>query len=97
MAEKKGIFSTELLKQIYLSKSCFLFVDEERVTLSSPVATGIINAYDMNFWDKVKDQDEDVSEVLSKLISYLESKNFPCKLIETQGMFILTFSEKKPN
>ncbi|MEE2742964.1 MAG: hypothetical protein VYD54_03590 [Bdellovibrionota bacterium] len=95
--EKKGIFSTELLKEIYLSKKCFLFVDEERVILSSPVATGIINSYDMNFWDQIKDHDEDASEVLSKLISYLERKNFLCNLIETQGIFIVTFSEKKPD
>ena len=52
---KRNIFSTQLLKEVYLSKTCFLFIDEERVSIASPVATGIINTYDMEFWEQIKD------------------------------------------
>ena len=53
-AAKKSILSTKFLKEVYRSKTCFLFVDKERVALASPVATGIINAYNsiINYMEK---------------------------------------------
>ena len=95
---KKTIFSTQLLKEIYLSKTCFLFIDEERVSMASPVATGIINAYDMNFWDKVKNHDLDLEiEVLSPLIDHLRGLGYKCKLMEVQGVSVLTFFDREDN
>ena len=92
----KSIFTNETLKKIYLSKTCFLFIDEERVSLASPVATGIINAYDINFWDQVKNHEIDIKEIIDPLITHLESIGHKCKLVEVQGFTVLTFYEKKP-
>ena len=91
---KKTIFSTQLLKEIYLSNTCFLFIDEERVTMASPVATGIINAYDMNFWDKVKNHEVDLTEALKHLTEHLITTGHTYDLIEHEGIFVLTFQEK---
>ena len=93
----KSIFTNETLKKIYLSKTSFLFIDEERVSLASPVATGIINAYDINFWDQVKNTEEDIEELLSKLIIHLESVGKSCNLTETEDIFVLSFSDKSPD
>ena len=91
---KKTIFSTQLLKEIYLSNTCFLFIDEERVSMASPVATGIINAYDMNFWDKVKNHEVDLTEALKHLTEHLITTGHTYDLIEHEGIFVLTFQEK---
>ena len=96
-AAKKSILSTKFLKEVYRSKTCFLFVDKERVALASPVATGIINAYNMNFWDQVKKTEEDIEELLSKLIIHLESVGKSCNLTETEDIFVLSFSDKSPD
>jgi len=96
--KSKSIFSNEALKKIYLSKTCFLFIDEERVSMASPVATGIINAYDMNFWDKVKNHDLDLTqEVLDPLIAHLRRLGYKCKLMEVQGVSVLTFFDREDN
>ena len=91
---KRTIFSNKLLKEIYLSKTCFLFIDEERVSMASPVATGIINAYDMNFWDKVKNHEVDLTEALKHLSEHLKTTGHTYDLIEHEGIFVLTFQEK---
>mgnify|MGYP001342360340 CR=1 FL=1 len=94
---KRTTFSNKLLKEIYLSKTCFLFIDEERVSMASPVATGIINAYDIDFWDKVIDHEVSLEEILDALVTHLEGLGHKCKLVEIQGISVLTFFERESN
>ena len=88
---KCRIFGEVFLKEIYFSNKCFLFIDEENVVLASPLATGIINEYNLNFWDQIKDDELNKDEIISNLITYLKNRDHECHLLEIKGIFVLTF------
>ena len=92
---KSQIFSEDFLKEIYFSKTCFLFIDEENVVLASPAATRIINEYDLYFWDQIKDDELNKEEIISNLITYLKNRDHECHIVEIKGIFVLTFSKTK--
>ena len=56
-----------------------------------------IDLNDRNNWDKIKDHDKDLEEILTPLISHLEEQSYKCKLVEIQGISVLTFFDRELN